>query len=119
MRSRSRSTSPRCARTERASFRTADDSFYRRGISGLVLFNPLEGQAGVSSRTRIGLMARRALVLVAGAAAAAAAVFAVLGRVRRRGGPESNGGRERTEELRREIEAARARLRESIRSKDG
>jgi hypothetical protein len=39
--------------------------------------------------------------------------------VRRRGGPESNGGRERTEELRREIEAARARLRESIRSKDG
>ncbi|HEX5468609.1 MAG TPA: hypothetical protein VFW80_06150 [Gaiellaceae bacterium] len=64
-------------------------------------------------------MARRALLLVAGTAALAAAIAGVLGRARRRGGPETNGGRERTEELRREIEAARARLRESIRSKDG
>jgi hypothetical protein len=61
-------------------------------------------------------MARRILILVAGAAAAAAAGIAVLGRVRGRDAAETNGGRQRTEELRREIEAARARLRESIRS---
>jgi hypothetical protein len=35
------------------------------------------------------------------------------------GSAETNGGLERTEELRREIEAARARLRESIRSQEG
>jgi len=51
-------------------------------------------------------------------AAFAAAAAAVLGRVRRRSGPETNGGQERTEELRREIESARARLRESIRSQE-
>jgi hypothetical protein len=64
-------------------------------------------------------MARRALLVLLGTAVAAAAVAAVLGRARKRGLPETNGGRERTEELRREIEAARARLRESIRSQDG
>jgi hypothetical protein len=52
---------------------------------------------------------------VAAIAATAAAIF---GR-RRRGGPQTNGGRGRTEELRREIEAARARLRESIRAQEG
>ena len=64
-------------------------------------------------------MPRKFLLLLTGAAAAAAAVAAVLGRKGKRGGAETNGGRERTEELRREIEAARARLRESIRSQDG
>jgi hypothetical protein len=64
-------------------------------------------------------MARRALLILVGTAVAAAAVAAVLGRARKRGASETNGGRERTEELRREIEAARARLRESIRSQDG
>jgi len=64
-------------------------------------------------------MARKVLLLLAGAAAAAAAAVAVLGRRGRRRGAEANGGRERTEELRREIETARARLRESIRSQDG
>jgi len=64
-------------------------------------------------------MARRPLVLIAilGAGIAAAVGFA-----RRRangGGPAANGSQERTEELRREIETARARLRESIRSRDG
>ena len=44
-------------------------------------------------------------------------VLAMFGRLRS-GGPETNGSRERTEELRREIEAARARLRESIRSQE-
>ena len=64
-------------------------------------------------------MPRKLLFLLTGAAAAIAAVVAVLGRKGTRGGVETNGGRERTEELRREIEAARARLRESIRSQDG
>jgi len=64
-------------------------------------------------------MARRALLVLLGTAVAAAAVAAVLGRARKRGAPETNGDRKRTEELRREIEAARARLRESIRSQDG
>jgi hypothetical protein len=39
--------------------------------------------------------------------------------MRGRGGAETNGGHARTAELRREIEAARARLRESIRSQEG
>ena len=64
-------------------------------------------------------MARKAFLFLIGAAAAAAAVVAVVGRCGKRRAAESNGGRERTEELRREIEAARARLRESIRSQDG
>jgi hypothetical protein len=64
-------------------------------------------------------MARRGLLVLLGTAVAAAAVAAVLGRARKCGAPETNGGRERIEELRREIEAARARLRESIRSQDG
>jgi type II secretory pathway component PulK len=63
-------------------------------------------------------MVRRFLLLIAVAAAVAAAVRAIFGR-RARGGSETNGGRERTEELRREIEAARARLRESIRTQEG
>jgi Tfp pilus assembly protein PilN len=64
-------------------------------------------------------MARRFFLLVGAVAALAAAAAAVVfGRIRRRG-PETNGGRERTEQLRREIEAARARLRESIRSQAG
>ncbi|HEY7694462.1 MAG TPA: hypothetical protein VH816_19155 [Gaiellaceae bacterium] len=63
-------------------------------------------------------MVRRFLLLIAVAAAVAAAVRAIFGR-RTRGGSETNGGRERTEELRREIEAARARLRESIRTQEG
>ena len=62
-------------------------------------------------------MFRKVLFLVAAVAALAAAAAAVFGRARR-GGPERNGGRERTEQLRREIEAARARLRESIRSQE-
>jgi Tfp pilus assembly protein PilN len=61
-------------------------------------------------------MLRKILLLVAAVAALAAAA-AVFGR-RRRGGPGTNGGRERTEQLRREIEAARARLRESTRSQE-
>ncbi len=64
-------------------------------------------------------MFRRFLLLVAAVAALAAAAAALLGRMRGRGGPKTNGGRERTEELRREIEAARTRLRESIRSQEG
>ena len=64
-------------------------------------------------------MGRKALLRLVAAAAVAAAVAAVLGRIGRRGDAETNGGRERTEELRREIETARARLRESIRSQDG
>jgi hypothetical protein len=64
-------------------------------------------------------MVRRFLLLVAAVAALAAAAAAVFGRMRGRGGAETNGGHARTEELRREIEAARARLRESIRSQDG
>ena len=63
-------------------------------------------------------MARKALLFLLGAAAAAAAVVAVLGRRRTRE-TEPDGGRERTEQLRREIEAARTRLRESIRTQDG
>ena len=62
-------------------------------------------------------MFRRFVLLVA-AVAAIAAVAALFGR-RPRGGPETNGGHDRAEELRREIEAARARLRESIRSQEG
>ena len=61
-------------------------------------------------------MSRKFLLFGAAAAAGVAAVLAMFGRRRR--GPETNGGRERTEELRREIEAARARLRESIRSQE-
>jgi hypothetical protein len=64
-------------------------------------------------------VARRAVLFFVGLAAAAAAVAAVLARVRQRGAAATNGGKERTEELRREIEAARARLRESIGSQDG
>jgi len=64
-------------------------------------------------------MVRRFLLLVAAVAALAAAAAAVFGYLRHRGGPETNGGRQRTEELRREIEAARARLRESIGSREG
>jgi hypothetical protein len=90
---------------------------YRRGISGLVLLNPLEGQAGALF-LRIAPMVRRFVLLVAAVAALAAAAAVVIGRMRSRGGPETNG-RERTEQLRREIEAARARLRESIRSQGG
>ena len=63
-------------------------------------------------------MVRRFLLLVAAVAALAAAAAAVFGYLRHRG-PETNGGLQRTEELRREIEAARARLRESIRSREG
>jgi Tfp pilus assembly protein PilN len=63
-------------------------------------------------------MARRFFLLVGAVAALAAAAAVVFGRIRRRG-PETNGGRERSEQLRREIEAARARLRESIRSQAG
>ena len=62
-------------------------------------------------------MFRRFVLLVA-AVGAIAAVAALFGR-RPRGGPETNGGHDRAEELRREIEAARARLRESIRSQEG
>jgi hypothetical protein len=61
---------------------------------------------------------RRFHFLVAAVAALAAAAAAAFGRLRKGGGPEANGSRERTEELRREIEAARARLRESIRSRE-
>jgi Tfp pilus assembly protein PilN len=63
-------------------------------------------------------MGRRIRLLLGGAAAAGAAGLAVA-RVRGRRRAASNGGRERTEQLRREIEAARARLRQSIRSRDG
>jgi type II secretory pathway component PulK len=63
-------------------------------------------------------MVRRFLLLVAAVAAIAAAAAAIFGRRWSRG-PETNGGRERTEALRREIEAARTRLRESIRSQEG
>jgi len=63
-------------------------------------------------------MVRKFLLLIAAAAALAVAVRAL--RARRSGASaETNGGLERTEELRREIEAARARLRESIRSQEG
>jgi len=64
-------------------------------------------------------MARRPLILIA---ALGTGIAASVGLARRRGkpaGPAANGSRERTEELRREIEAARARLRESIRARDG
>ena len=64
-------------------------------------------------------MVRRFLLLVAAVAALAAAAAVVFGRMRGRGGPETNGDRDRTEQLRREIEVARARLRESIRSQGG
>ena len=62
-------------------------------------------------------MSRKFLLFGAAAAAGVAAVLVMFGRLKR-GDPETNGGRERTEELRREIEAARARLRESIRSQE-
>jgi hypothetical protein len=61
-------------------------------------------------------MARKGLIVLAVTAAVAAVAAAALGRKRKREGAETNGGRKRTAELRREIEAARARLRESIRS---
>ena len=64
-------------------------------------------------------MVRRFLLLVAAVAALAAAAAVVFGRMRGRSGPETNGGGDRTEQLRREIEVARARLRESIRSQGG
>jgi hypothetical protein len=57
-------------------------------------------------------MSRRVLVLVLGAAAAAA--FAAALRRAGRGDPTRNGGRERTERLRREIEQARERLRDDL-----
>jgi hypothetical protein len=63
-------------------------------------------------------MVRRFLLLVSALAALAAAAAVVFGRMGR-GGRETNGGRDRTEQLRREIEATRARLRESIRSQGG
>ncbi len=63
-------------------------------------------------------MVRKFLLLIAAAAALAAAVRALLAK-RSGGSAETNGGLERTEELRREIEAARTRLRESIRSQEG
>ena len=64
-------------------------------------------------------MVRRFLLLGSALAAFAAAAAVVFGRMRGRGGPETNGGRDHTEQLRREIEATRARLRESIRSQGG
>ncbi|HEX3255102.1 MAG TPA: hypothetical protein VHQ96_04885 [Gaiellaceae bacterium] len=64
-------------------------------------------------------MARRAVLFLVGVAAVTAAVAAVLARVRQRAAAATNGGKQRTEELRREIEAARSRLRESIGSQDG
>jgi Tfp pilus assembly protein PilN len=64
-------------------------------------------------------MVRRFLLLLSALAALAAAVAVVFGRMRGRDGQETNGGRDRTEQLRREIEATRARLRESIRSQGG
>ena len=64
-------------------------------------------------------MVRRFLLLVSALAAFAAAAAVVFGRMRGRNGQETNGGHDRTEQLRREIEAARARLRESIRSQGG
>ena len=91
---------------------------YRRGISGLVPHNPLEGQAGALLPKLAPPMVRKFLLLIAAAAALAAAVRALLGRRSGRSA-ETNGGLERTEELRREIEAARTRLRESIRSQEG
>ena len=63
-------------------------------------------------------MVRRFLLLVSALAAFAAAAV-VFGRMRGRNGQETNGGHDRTEQLRREIEATRARLRESIRSQGG
>jgi hypothetical protein len=63
-------------------------------------------------------MIRKVLLVLLGAAVAASAVAAALSRGRS-GRPEANGGRERTEELRREIEAARARLRERVRTQGG
>ena len=89
---------------------------YRRGLSGLVLITRSRARPELYF-LRIAPMVRRFVLLVAAVAALAAAV--VIGRMRSRGGPEANGGRERTEQLRREIEAARARLRESIRSQGG
>jgi len=64
-------------------------------------------------------MARRPLVLVAALGAGIAAAVGLARRRGQQGGPAAGGSPERTEELRREIEAARARLRESIRSRDG
>src|SRR5262245_30343372 len=64
-------------------------------------------------------MARRAFLVLLGAAAAAAAVAAVLGRARKRGAPETNGGRERTEELRRELEVGQARRAQCLPAREG
>ncbi|MEO8291173.1 MAG: hypothetical protein ABI649_09305, partial [Gaiellaceae bacterium] len=64
------------------------------------------------------VVARRGLLFVLGAAAGAALLGATRRRGRREAG-QANTGRERTEQLRREIEASRARLRESIHSKGG
>jgi hypothetical protein len=57
-------------------------------------------------------MSTRLLLLALGATAAAAAATAL--RRAGRGDPARNGGRERTERLRREIEQARARLRDDL-----
>jgi hypothetical protein len=56
----------------------------------------------------------RLLVLALGAAVAAAAGLVAFRRRAGRGDAASNGGRERTEQLRREIEQARERLREDL-----
>src|SRR4029079_16839405 len=83
-------------------------SFWR-GISGLVPLNPLEGQAGALF-LRIASMSRKFLLFGAAAAAGVAAVLVMLGRLKR-GGPETNGGRERPRGLPREVQARRARAR--------
>jgi hypothetical protein len=57
-------------------------------------------------------MDRRLLVLAVGAAAAGA--FVAARRQASRGDSTRNGGRERTVQLRREIEQARRRLREDL-----
>jgi hypothetical protein len=64
-------------------------------------------------------MARRPFLLIAALGAGVAAAVGFVRRRRKPGGAAGNGSRQRTEELRREIEAARARLRESIRTRDG
>jgi hypothetical protein len=57
-------------------------------------------------------MPRRLLVLLLGVTAGAALAAAL--RRAGRGDPARNGGRERTEQLRREIEQARERLRDDL-----
>jgi hypothetical protein len=64
-------------------------------------------------------MARRLPVLLAAAGAVVAAAFGLARRRWQDGASAATGSRERTDELHREIEAARARLRESIRTRDG